>query len=145
MPHLDLNEINKRYNLIGQRLSAIEREQRLLEKEHESLYILLELYTNNQNYYDIIEEESTITNVLTPTSTAIKGKKRKAYKVDHDLLIEILSTYGPQTANEVRKLYPDDGIPYSTIRDGLQYLYHNGILSFSHSKHYSIKRKEIDE
>ena len=80
-----------------------------------------------------------------PTSTTIKGKKRKVYKVDHDLLVEILSTYGPQTANEVRKLYPDDGVPYSTIRDGLQQLYHNGILSFSHSKHYSIKRKEIDE
>lgn len=144
MPHLDLNEINKRYNLIGQRLSAIEKEQRLLEKERESLHILLELYTNNQHYYDIIKEESTITNALTPTSTSTTIK-RKVYKVDHDLLVEILSTYGPQTANEVRKLYPDDGVPYSTIRDGLQYLYHNGILSFSHSKHYSIKRKEIDE
>ena len=135
---MDVNEINKRYNLIGQRLSAIEKEASLLKKEQESLHILLELYTSNQSYYDIIKEETAITNVLTST-------KRKVYKVDHDLLIEILSTYGPQTANEVRKLYPDDGVPYSTIRDGLQYLYHNGILSFSHSKHYSIKRKEIDE
>lgn len=142
---INIDEINKRYNLIGQRLSAIEKEANLLKKEQESLHILLELYTNNQNYYDIIKEETSITNALTPTSTTIKGKKRKAYKVDHDLLIEILATYGPQTANEVRKLYPDDGIPYSTIRDGLQQLYHNGILSFSHSKHYSIKRKEIDE
>ena len=146
MPHLDLNEINKRYNLIGQRLSAIEKEQRLLEKERESLHVLLELYTNNQNYYDIIKEESTITNVLTPTS---QTKSKRHYNVvDEEMILLILQAYGPQSAKEVRDAYTtEEDIPYSTIRDKLQAMTRAGILDKSQKKKYSlkVKRKEIDE
>ena len=150
---INLNEINQRYNLIGRRLAAIEKESALLKKEQESLHILLELYSNNKSYYDIIKEEANITTALssnnkpssTPPTTQTKSKQRYNI-IDEDFLLLILQAYGPQSAKEIRDAYAtEEDVPYSTVRDKLQAMTRAGILDKSQKKKYSLKVKEKEE
>lgn len=160
---INLNEINQRYNLIGRRLAAIEKESALLKKEQESLHILMELYHDNQGYYDIIKEEANITTALSPDnkpltnrerqllgvpnnipmgtrmpSSSTPPKSKRPYNtVDTELILLILET--PRTATQVAKEYGN--VASSTIRDTLLRLVRQGTVTRKPDKTY-VRTKE---
>lgn len=105
-----MEQLKTRYELVGRRLSALDKEKLTLESEHKALGELLEVYSERGSY-DTIEEERRVTDKLiqspktitTPSHTRKQTyTQKKPYSHEDTLALIFEDNHGtPLTLKEI--------------------------------------------
>lgn len=116
-----MEQLKTRYELVGRRLSALDKEKSTLESEHKALGELLDVYSERGSY-DTIEEERRVTDKLVPPpalltkSTQPKHYTKKPYAHEETLALIFEENQGkPLTLKEITSKVNDIEDAYYSI------------------------------
>lgn len=126
-----VKQLQDRHRSIMSRLSAITQEQSFLENELNHVEELIKQYDSSSYYYDIIEEETNVTNAINTRQPQSKYKRKKQVRLDHDVLMYYAELVKEFSANAFYDLLCAelDKVPNkATIYAKLKHLHTIGIL-----------------